>query len=68
MILGRIVGTVVATLKDDKLTGAKLLVVQTTDVRGKADGGYVVAGFTDISESDSSPSFTGLPTPPRESG
>jgi len=43
MILGRVVGTVVATLKDEKLTGAKLLVVQTTDPRGKADGGYVVA-------------------------
>ena len=43
MILGRIVGTVVATVKDEKLTGAKLLVVQITDARGKADGGYVVA-------------------------
>jgi microcompartment protein CcmK/EutM len=54
MILGRIVGTVVATLKDEKLTGAKLLVVQTTDARGQADGGYVVAVDTvDAGEYDS---------------
>jgi microcompartment protein CcmK/EutM len=43
MILGRIVGTCVATRKDEKLEGMKLLVVQQTDVHGKNAGGVVVA-------------------------
>ena len=43
MILGRVVGTVVATRKDEKLVGAKLLVVRTTDPAGKAEPGYVIA-------------------------
>jgi ethanolamine utilization protein EutN len=53
MILGRVVGTVVATRKDEKLVGAKLLVVRTTDPNGKPEAGYVVAvdtvdaGFND---------------------
>jgi microcompartment protein CcmK/EutM len=43
MILGRVVGTVVSTRKDEKLTGAKLLVVQPIDPRGQEEPGYVVA-------------------------
>jgi microcompartment protein CcmK/EutM len=43
MILARVVGTVVATRKDDKLLGAKLLVARTTDPAGKDEAGYVVA-------------------------
>jgi microcompartment protein CcmK/EutM len=43
MILGRVVGTVVSTRKDDKLSGAKLLIVRTMDPYGKAGSGYVVA-------------------------
>ena len=43
MILGRVVGTVVSTRKDDKLSGAKLLIVRTMDPHGKPEGGYVVA-------------------------
>ena len=43
MILGRVVGTVVATRKDEKLVGTKLLVVRTMDPYGKAESGYVVA-------------------------
>ena len=43
MILGRVVGTVVATRKDDKLVGAKLLVVRTTDPSGKDEAGHMVA-------------------------
>ena len=43
MILGRVVGTVVSTRKDDKLLGAKLLIVRTMDPHGKAESGYVVA-------------------------
>ncbi len=43
MILGRVVGTVVSTRKDDKLSGAKLLIVRTMDPHGKAGSSYVVA-------------------------
>ncbi len=43
MLLGRVVGTCVATQKDEKLEGLKLLVVQQTDAHGKNAGGVVVA-------------------------
>lgn len=43
MILARVVGTVVATRKDEKLVGAKLLVVRPVDPKGKEDGAYLVA-------------------------
>lgn len=43
MRLGRVVGTVVSTRKDPRLTGFKLLVVATLTPRLEADGGYEVA-------------------------
>jgi microcompartment protein CcmK/EutM len=43
MILARIVGTVVATRKDDRLVSNKLMVVRPVDPRGKAEGSYLVA-------------------------
>ncbi len=43
MLLGRVVGTVVATKKDPELEGLKLLLIQGTDVDGKASGGVIVA-------------------------
>ncbi len=43
MLIGRVVGTCVATRKDEKLEGMKMLVVQQTDVTGKNAGGVVVA-------------------------
>ena len=43
MLLGKIVGTVVATRKDPRLVSSKLLVVRPMDPRGKAEGGYLVA-------------------------
>jgi ethanolamine utilization protein EutN len=43
LLLGRVVGTVVATRKDDRLVGAKLLVVRTTDPSGKDEAGHMVA-------------------------
>jgi microcompartment protein CcmK/EutM len=43
MILGRIAGTVVATRKDEKLEGRKLLLVKTIDPETKAESGYVIA-------------------------
>jgi ethanolamine utilization protein EutN len=43
VILARVVGTVVATRKDERLLGTKLLVVRTQDPHGKDDSSYLVA-------------------------
>ena len=43
MILGRIVGTVVATRKDPRLEGKKLLVVKLVSPEGNDEAGYLVA-------------------------
>jgi microcompartment protein CcmK/EutM len=43
MLLARVVGTVVATRKDERLVSSKLLVVRPVDPSGKADGNYLVA-------------------------
>lgn len=43
MQLGRVVGTVVATRKDERLQGTKLLVVRTQDPHGKDEASYMVA-------------------------
>lgn len=43
MLLGRVVGTVVATRKDPRLEGHKLLVVKPVAPDGKDEAGYLVA-------------------------
>ncbi len=43
MILARVVGTVVATRKDERLLGTKLLVVRAQDPHGKDEANYLVA-------------------------
>ena len=43
MLIGRVVGTVVASRKEERLVGAKLLVVRNLDVEGAEAGGYAVA-------------------------
>ena len=43
MILAKIVGTVVATRKDERLLSSKLLIARPMDPRGKAEGAYLVA-------------------------
>ena len=43
MQLGRVVGTVVATRKDPRLEGKKLLVVKPISADGKDESGYVVS-------------------------
>ncbi|MGH7564102.1 MAG: EutN/CcmL family microcompartment protein [Gemmatimonadota bacterium] len=43
MKMGRVVGSVVATRKDDKLEGLKLLIVRDLDVDLSLDRGYIVA-------------------------
>ena len=43
MLLGKVIGTVVASRKDPELEGLKLLLVKVTDVDGKPSGGVIVA-------------------------
>ena len=43
MILARVVGTVVATRKDPKLVGSKLLVARVMDPQGRTSGHHLVA-------------------------
>ena len=43
MLLGKVVGTLVSTRKDEKLEGLKFLVVRQLNVEGQETGGYVIA-------------------------
>ena len=43
MILARVVGTVVATRKDPRLEGKKLLILKPVSPEGKDESGYVVS-------------------------
>ena len=43
MILARVVGTIVATRKDPRLEGFKLLIVKPVAPDGKDEPGYVIA-------------------------
>jgi len=46
MLIGKVVGTLVATRKDEKMEGMKFLVVKQVDVEGRETGAYVVATDT----------------------
>ncbi|MFL5346388.1 MAG: EutN/CcmL family microcompartment protein [Hyalangium sp.] len=43
MLMGKVVGTVVATRKEQELEGLKLLVLRGMDLEGKVNGPVVVA-------------------------
>ncbi len=43
MLIARVIGTTVSTIKDDKLVGRKLLIVRQTDETGAAVGKPFVA-------------------------
>jgi ethanolamine utilization protein EutN/carbon dioxide concentrating mechanism protein CcmL len=43
MLLGKVVGTLVATRKDEKLEGFRFLVVKRLDVENRETGDYVIA-------------------------
>ena len=43
MLLGRVVGTLVATRKESSIEGLKFLVLKQLDIEGKETGGYRVA-------------------------
>src|SRR5262249_27287950 len=43
MVLGKVIGTLVASRKEPTLDGLKLLVVRACDVDGKPNGGIAIA-------------------------
>jgi len=43
MIIARILGTVVSTQKDERLSGKKLLIVKPINLDGTDQSGYIVA-------------------------
>lgn len=43
MYIGRVVGTVVATIKDEAFYSRKLLLVDRLDLQGRPDGHYDIA-------------------------
>ncbi len=43
MILARVVGTIVATRKDPRLDGKKLLIIKPITPEGKDEGSYLIA-------------------------
>ena len=43
MLIAKVIGTTVSTIKDEKIQGCKLLVVQQTDESGKGTGKPFVA-------------------------
>ncbi|NJD04422.1 MAG: ethanolamine utilization protein EutN [Ruminiclostridium sp.] len=43
MFYGKVIGSVVATVKDIKLKGCKLLIVQKTNYDGENDGSPIIA-------------------------
>ncbi len=43
MILAKVIGTVVSTLKEPSMEGLKFLMLQQIDLEGKSKGGFVVA-------------------------
>jgi ethanolamine utilization protein EutN len=43
VLIAKVVGTVVATRKDERLVSSKLMVARPIDPSGKAEGNYLVA-------------------------
>ena len=48
MEIARVTGTIVATRKDDKLAGQKILLVEITDVSGNGKGGTPIAALDSV--------------------
>lgn len=43
MLIGKVIGTVVSTRKDQELEGLRLLLIKAADLDGNATGGVIVA-------------------------
>ena len=53
MLIAKVIGTTVSTIKDEKLSGRKLLIVQQTDERGHQVGKpYVAVDTVDAGTGD----------------
>lgn len=53
MLIARVIGSTISTIKDEKLTGRKLLIVRPTDERGDPAGKpYVAVDTVDAGEGD----------------
>ncbi len=53
MLIARVIGSTISTIKDEKLTGCKLLIVREADERGEAFGKpYVAVDTVDAGEGD----------------
>jgi len=53
MLIAKVVGSAISTIKDEKLTGRKLMVVRQTDETGKAIGKpFVAIDTVDAGEGD----------------
>ena len=53
MLIAKVIGTTVSTIKDEKLTGRKLLIVRQTDERGEPGGKpYVAVDTVNAGEGD----------------
>jgi microcompartment protein CcmK/EutM len=53
MLIARVIGTTVATIKDEKLQGRKLMIVRQTDEKGIASGKpFVAIDTVDAGEGD----------------
>jgi microcompartment protein CcmK/EutM len=69
MLIARVIGTTVSTIKDEKLVARKLLVVRQTDERGEPVGKPYVAidtvdaGIGDLVLTASGPPPDRLPSP-----
>mgnify|MGYP001302391612 CR=1 FL=1 len=53
MLIAKVIGTTVSTIKDEKLTGRKLLILRQTDERGEPSGKpYVAVDTVNAGEGD----------------
>ncbi|MDX1436543.1 MAG: EutN/CcmL family microcompartment protein [Anaerolineales bacterium] len=53
MLIARVIGSTVSTIKDEKIVGRKLLIVQQADERGEVFGKpYVAVDTVDAGEGD----------------
>lgn len=53
MLIARVIGSTVSTIKDEKIVGRKLLIVRQTDERGEVFGKpYVAVDTVDAGEGD----------------
>jgi len=64
MLIAKVIGTTISTIKDEKLQGRKLLIVQQTDEFGKPGGKpFVAIDTVNAGTGDLLPSIPLMPEP-----